>query len=157
MRRLVLAAAAALVSWPVLAQQGSVLRIGMAEDTDMLDPTLSRTYVGRIVFAGLCDKLVDINEKLEIVPQLATGYEWPDSKTLVLHLRQGVKFQDGTRDGRGGGEIQPGPPPDHGGQQRGAARSRSMDHVEVVDPSTVTDRAEDAARRSWPSSPTARA
>ena len=37
----------------------------------MLDPTLARTYVGRIVFASLCDKLFDIDEKLNIVPQLA--------------------------------------------------------------------------------------
>ena len=63
----------------------SHLRIGLAEDPDVLDPTLARTYVGRIVFAGLCDKLFDINEKLEIVPQLATGYEWVDSKTLLIH------------------------------------------------------------------------
>ena len=49
----------------------------------MLDPTLRATYVGRIVFAGLCDKLFDIDEKLNIVPQLATGYEWADQKTLV--------------------------------------------------------------------------
>ena len=33
------------------------LRIGLAEDPDVLDPTLARTYVGRIVFASLCDKL----------------------------------------------------------------------------------------------------
>ena len=38
----------------------------------MLDPTLARTFVGRIVFAALCDKLFDIDEKLAIVPQLAT-------------------------------------------------------------------------------------
>jgi len=84
MRRLFLSAVAALLSLPAFAQQGSVLRIGMAEDTDVMDPTLSRTYVGRIMFASLCDKLVDINEKLEIVPQLATSYEWPDNKTLLL-------------------------------------------------------------------------
>src|SRR5262249_52005339 len=35
------------------------LRIGLADDPDMLDPTLARTYTGRIVFAALCDKLVD--------------------------------------------------------------------------------------------------
>jgi hypothetical protein len=34
--------------------QSSVLRIGLAEDPDILDPTLARTYVGRIVFASLC-------------------------------------------------------------------------------------------------------
>ena len=73
------------------------LRIALREDPDILDPTLARTYVGRIVFAGLCDKLFDINEKLEIVPQLATGYEWADPKTLVLKLRDGVTFHDGER------------------------------------------------------------
>jgi peptide/nickel transport system substrate-binding protein len=48
------------------------LRIGLAEDPDILDPTMARTFVGRIVFAGLCDKLFDLDEKLNIVPQLAT-------------------------------------------------------------------------------------
>lgn len=71
------------------------LRIGLREDPDILDPTLARTFVGRIVFAGLCDKLFDINERLEIVPQLATGYRWEDPQTLVITLRQGVRFHDG--------------------------------------------------------------
>jgi peptide/nickel transport system substrate-binding protein len=70
------------------------LRIALRQDLDIMDPTLATTYVGRIAFAGLCDKLFDIDEKLNIVPQLATGYEWTDPKTLVIHLRQGVKFQD---------------------------------------------------------------
>ena len=30
---------------------GANLRIGLAEDPDVLDPSLGRTYVGRIVFA----------------------------------------------------------------------------------------------------------
>src|SRR6516165_9021731 len=30
-----------------------------SEDPDILDPTLARTYVGRIVFASFCDKLFD--------------------------------------------------------------------------------------------------
>src|SRR6185312_8977497 len=71
------------------------LRIALREDADIMDPTLARTYVGRIVFAGLCDKLFDINEKLEIVPRLATSYEWADPVTLVIKLRSGVTFQDG--------------------------------------------------------------
>jgi peptide/nickel transport system substrate-binding protein len=71
------------------------LRIALRQDLDTMDPTLSTSYVGRIVFAGLCDKLFDIDEKLNIVPQLATGSEWADPKTLVIHLRQGVTFQDG--------------------------------------------------------------
>ena len=75
----------ALVASTAIAQ-AQTLRIGLAEDPDMLDPTLARTFVGRIVFAGLCDKLFDLDEKLNIVPQLATGYEWSDPKTLVFGL-----------------------------------------------------------------------
>ena len=61
-------------------------------------PTLARTFVGRIVFAALCDKLFDIDEKLAIVPQLATGYEWaPDGKALTIKLRPGVTFHDGEK------------------------------------------------------------
>src|SRR5262245_12613577 len=78
--------------------KGQTLRIGLAEDPDILDPTMARTFVGRIVFAGLCDKLFDLDEKLNIVPQLATGYEWAkDSKSLVIKLRGGVTFHDGEK------------------------------------------------------------
>ena len=74
------------------------LRIGLAEDPDVLDPTLARSFVGRIVFASLCDKLFDIDEKLDIVPQLASAYEWSaDSKALTIRLRSGVTFHDGEK------------------------------------------------------------
>ena len=74
------------------------LRIGLAEDPDVLDPTLARSFVGRIVFAALCDKLFDIDEKLTIVPQLATAYEWSaDSKALTIKLRTDVTFHDGEK------------------------------------------------------------
>ncbi len=73
------------------------LRIGLASDPDALDPTISRTVSGRQVFAAMCDKLVDIDAKLTIVPQLATAWQWQDdNKTLVLTLRPGVKFHDGS-------------------------------------------------------------
>jgi peptide/nickel transport system substrate-binding protein len=90
-----LALAAALAAAPVASQ---TLRFGLAEDPDVLDPTLARTFVGRIVFAALCDKLFDIDEKLAIVPQLATGYEWSaDAKALTIKVRPGVTFHDGER------------------------------------------------------------
>jgi peptide/nickel transport system substrate-binding protein len=74
------------------------LRFGLAEDPDVLDPTLARTFVGRVVFAALCDKLFDVDEKLNIVPQLATAYEWSaDRKALTLKLRRGVTFHDGEK------------------------------------------------------------
>jgi peptide/nickel transport system substrate-binding protein len=91
----VLAAIAAVATVPAHAQ---TLRFGLAEDPDVLDPTLARTFVGRVVFAALCDKLFDVDEKLNIVPQLATSYEWSaDRKALTLKLRRGVTFHDGEK------------------------------------------------------------
>jgi peptide/nickel transport system substrate-binding protein len=87
--------AAAAIPW-VGAVSAQTLRIGLGDDPDILDPTLARTFSGRIVFAALCDKLFDIGPELEIVPQLATGWEWTDdNKALIVRVRPGVKFQDG--------------------------------------------------------------
>ena len=89
---------AALVFFAGAGAAQTTLRIGLAEDPDVLDPTLARTFVGRVVFASLCDKLFDLDEKLNIVPQLATGYEWSgDHKALTITLRQGVTFHDGEK------------------------------------------------------------
>jgi peptide/nickel transport system substrate-binding protein len=88
-RRSLLAACALLgLATAAHAQtQAQNLRIGLREDPDPLDPTLARTFVGRIVFASLCDKLFDINDRLEIVPQLATGHAWETPTALRLTLR----------------------------------------------------------------------
>jgi len=97
MKRLAIAAAAAgLLFGSSVAFAQTTLRVGLAEDPDVLDPTLARTYVGRIVFASLCDKLFDIDENINIVPQLALSHETTeDGKTVTIKLRPGVKFHDG--------------------------------------------------------------
>ena len=78
------------------ASAQTTMRIGLAEDPDVLDPSLARSYVGRIVFASLCDKLFDIDAKLNIVPQLALSSETSaDGKEVVIKLRPNVKFHDG--------------------------------------------------------------
>jgi peptide/nickel transport system substrate-binding protein len=96
MMRLAAATAALLVSLGAAVQAQTTLRIGIAEDPDILDPSLGRTYVGRIVFSAVCDKLFDIDEKLNIVPQLALSQETSaDGKEMTIKLRPGVKFHDG--------------------------------------------------------------
>lgn len=82
-----------LLALPAAAQ---TLRIGIASDPDVLDPTLSRSVAARQVFAAMCDKLLDIDETGALVPQLATAWEWQEEgRTLLLTLRPGVRFHDG--------------------------------------------------------------
>jgi peptide/nickel transport system substrate-binding protein len=99
MKHIVLLASAALLGLttiPAQAQSPSTLRIGLQEDPDMLDPHKARTFVGRIVFMGLCDRLVDIDPELKITPRLATEWSFSaDGLTLTMKLRTDAKFHDG--------------------------------------------------------------
>ncbi|MFM2481953.1 ABC transporter substrate-binding protein [Celerinatantimonas sp. YJH-8] len=80
------------------AHAADTLRIGLASDPDMLDPDTARTYYGRFVFEAMCDRLVDVDQNLKIVPQLATDWSWSDhNTTLTLHLRHDVTFHDGEK------------------------------------------------------------
>src|SRR3954465_11268153 len=99
MKTLRIAAAAAVVALACgTAAAQTTLRVGLAEDPDILDPTMARTYVGRIVFASICDKLFDIDQKLNVVPQLALSHETSeDGKTVTIKLRPNVKFHDGEK------------------------------------------------------------
>ncbi|OZI29175.1 ABC transporter substrate-binding protein [Bordetella genomosp. 1] len=97
MRKICLAlAAAGLLASGVAAAQ-STLRIGLQDDPDVLDPARARTFVGRIVFASLCDRLVDITPDLKFVPQLAESWETgADGKTLTFKLRKNAFYHDGS-------------------------------------------------------------
>jgi len=140
MRRFSLNAAlfALAVSGSLAAAQAprSELRIGMRDDPDILDPTFSRTYVGTVVMTALCDKLFDFDEKLNIVPALATGYEWTDSKTLMIKLRSGVQFHNGEPFDAEAVKYSLERHLNASGSFR-RSEIGAMDHVEVVDPLTV--------------------
>ncbi|MEG3132460.1 ABC transporter substrate-binding protein [Rouxiella sp. T17] len=80
------------------AHAESTLRIGLGADPDQLDPATARTYYGRFVFSAMCDRLVDVDQHLAIVPGLATDWKYSDDgKTLSMNLRQGVVFHDGEK------------------------------------------------------------
>jgi peptide/nickel transport system substrate-binding protein len=82
---------------PPAEAQKKTLVVALNQDPDILDPTLSRTYVGRIIYAHMCEKLYEIDERLRIVPQLAADLPaFADGgKTVTIKLRPGVKFNDG--------------------------------------------------------------
>ena len=126
-----------LLAFSAAARAETTLRIGLAEDPDVLDPTLARTYVGRIVFAAFCDKLFDIDEKLNIVPQLALSHETSaDGKEVTIKLRPGVKFQDGEPFDAEAAKFSLERHLTFPGSFR-KPELASLDHVEVVDPLTI--------------------
>src|SRR5690242_14788927 len=93
-----LTASARSASPPPAFKTGGTLTIALDSDPDALDPTLARTFVGRMVFLDMCEKLYDLNAKLEIVPQLASALPAfsSDKKTVTIKLRKGILFNDGT-------------------------------------------------------------
>ncbi|MGG5811424.1 ABC transporter substrate-binding protein [Falsiroseomonas sp. CW058] len=83
-----------LLAAPAAAQ--TTLRVGIGADPNVLDPAQSGSFVERVVFAAMCDKLVDVGPDLSFRPELATAWEWaPDGLALTLTLRDGARFQDG--------------------------------------------------------------
>jgi peptide/nickel transport system substrate-binding protein len=130
-------AAALLLTFEASAFAQTTLRIGLAEDPDILDPTMARTYVGRIVFSAFCDKLFDIDEKLNIVPQLALSHETSaDGKEVTIKLRPNVKFQDGEPFDAEAAKFSLERHLTFPGSFR-KPELASLDHVDVIDPLTV--------------------
>ena len=119
------------------AQAAGTLRIGIQDDPDLLDPAQGGTYPGRVVFASLCDKLIDLDAKMNFVPQLATAWAWSnDGRVLTLTLREGVTFQDGTPMDADAVKINL----DryrHAPESVRKAELKAVSAVEVVDPQTV--------------------
>ena len=79
-----------------VAQAAGTLRFALDFDFDTFDPARSGSYIERVVNTAMCDQLIDVDPQLNLVPQLATSWEWSaDRLALTLHLRSGVVFSDG--------------------------------------------------------------
>src|SRR5215471_7797031 len=84
-----------LLAW-ITPGAAETLRIGMVGDPATLDPAQSTSVTDRVALAAVCDKLIDLDQKLAYVPQLATGWSWSENRlALTMNLRQGVVFHDG--------------------------------------------------------------
>jgi peptide/nickel transport system substrate-binding protein len=77
--------------------RGGTLRVGMDADNTTMDPHRSTAAVDRQVYNNVYGKLLDIDVKFGLVPQLAQSWEIRNAGlTYVFKLRQGVKFHDGS-------------------------------------------------------------
>jgi peptide/nickel transport system substrate-binding protein len=77
-------------------KSGGMLVIADRADNKTVDPAYISDTPSRLIGRAIYDTLVDVDEQGNIIPVLAEQWETPDPKTYVLHIKQGLKFTDGT-------------------------------------------------------------
>ena len=144
---MILIAAASLVFLMTLAPQfaaaapkyGGHLRFAYNLEASSLDPHLGRSGGDAYYWKQMYDLLVGADSKLISQPSLslATSWETPDQKTMLFHLRKGVKFHDGTDFNADAVKFNIERILDPKGTATPKASFSVIESVEVVDPYTV--------------------
>lgn len=77
------------------AATGGTLTVATSSDILTLDPAMHRSRITQTVIRNVFDALVNQDDSLRPVPELATSWQQVDPTTWRFELRKGVKFQDG--------------------------------------------------------------
>ncbi|MEH7334412.1 ABC transporter substrate-binding protein [Neobacillus drentensis] len=77
-------------------RKGGSLVVAYDSDVSNYDPILGNSGNDHPLLYPVYDTLVNYNANLEPQPGLAESWDTPDDKTIILHLRKGVNFHDGT-------------------------------------------------------------
>lgn len=77
-------------------KSGGMLIVADRLDNKTLDPAYISDTPARRIGRAIYDTLIDVDSQGKIVPVLAESWDTPDSKTYILHLRQGIQYTDGT-------------------------------------------------------------
>ena len=76
----------------------STLRIGLGADPDMLDPHLAAHLLRPLCLRRMCDRLVDVDENLKVVPGLATDWNMERGRQNADHESARGRDVPGWRD-----------------------------------------------------------
>ncbi len=79
-------------------KNGGTLNVLLKQDEGQgFDPAILTFSTGFVISQQMFDSLAEIQPDGTITPSLATGWDIsPDNLTYTFHIRQGVKFHDGT-------------------------------------------------------------
>src|SRR5579863_4574312 len=85
-----------LVKAPANKQVYTMPEVGIS-DLDTLDPALAHDAASISAIQLISTGLVSLDDKLQVQPQLAASWDLSsDGLTWTFHLRQNLKFSDGT-------------------------------------------------------------
>src|SRR5690606_5564481 len=70
--------------------------IGVHQDVTTFDPRIGNDVTSVFVNQLIYSSLLRVGDDLSLQPDLAERWEQPSPTRYVFHLRQGVKFHDGT-------------------------------------------------------------
>jgi len=86
-----------LVMLVMSGASAQTVTVALNVDPPNLDPAFSTTFVDRQVQYNLFDRLLDVDEQMQIIPYLVTSWEVSeDALVYTMHLEEGVTFHDGT-------------------------------------------------------------
>lgn len=71
------------------------LAVAIEADAVTLDPRLAIDAFGNKIAKLIFSGLFRLDEKLQVVPDLASSWEQPNSSTYRIHLKSGVRFHNG--------------------------------------------------------------
>lgn len=79
----------------VAAAPDKTLTIGVDQEAVGLDPNIVTAFSSMRRIDLLYNRLVRLDDKMNIVPDLAESWDIPDNLTYIFNLRKGVKFHNG--------------------------------------------------------------
>src|SRR3974390_971959 len=84
-------------AWAAGVRRGGVLKVSQYANPSSLDPSTGRSGGDHPMLWPIFDTLVDFDfATLDPKPGLAESWDYRDPTTLVLDIRKGVLFHDGT-------------------------------------------------------------
>ena len=86
-----------VTSAPAESAAGGSIVIGLSTEPVSLDPAAGLYIAEQYIMNAIFDPLIWVDSEENLQPGLATSWEQNDAGTeFTLHLREGVKFHDGT-------------------------------------------------------------
>ncbi|MBD3305636.1 hypothetical protein GF339_04585 [candidate division KSB3 bacterium] len=113
------------------------LTLALESDPTNIDPRFGTDVNSARVYQLVSNGLIQKDPTSKLVPDLAERWENPDAKTYIFHLRQGVKFHDGTEFTAEDVKYTFESMLDPEMQSPKAAAYTKIDQIEILDPYTI--------------------